>query len=91
MHDCMLQSPDNTFPIRLSGLEPFPSPKNGDAGTYSNVVLCEYEFIKPFFNKISKNAQDFISKIVTLNPSDRMTVQQALDHPWAMVGEGGVG
>eukprot|EP00116_Pleurobrachia_bachei_P010663 sb/3470925/ len=70
--------------VLLSGLEPFPSPKNGDAGTYSNVVLCDYEFIKPFFNKISMNAKDFISKIVTLNPADRMSVEEALDHPWAM-------
>lgn len=45
------------FPVRLSGLEPFPSPTQGDAGTYSNVVRCDYQFIKPFFNKVSKNAQ----------------------------------
>lgn len=68
--------------VLLSGLEPFPSPKEGDAGTYSNVVRCDYEFIKPFFNKISKNAQDFISRLVTLNPEDRLSVKEALRHPW---------
>jgi len=69
--------------VLLSGLEPFPSPNAGDAGTYSNVVRCEFEFIKPFFNKISKNAQDFISKLVVLDPNDRLSVKKALQHPWA--------
>ncbi|KAL5246988.1 hypothetical protein ACHWQZ_G019004 [Mnemiopsis leidyi] len=68
--------------VLLSGLEPFPSPNHGDAGTYSNVVRCDYEFIKPFFNKVSKNAQDFISKLVTLVPEERLTVKEALQHPW---------
>ncbi|XP_063693180.1 myosin light chain kinase A-like isoform X2 [Bolinopsis microptera] len=68
--------------VLLSGLEPFPSPNQGDAGTYSNVVRCDFEFIKPFFNKVSKNAQDFISKLVTLVPGERLTVAEALEHPW---------
>jgi len=68
--------------VLLSGLEPFPSPTQGDAGTYSNVVRCDYQFITPFFNKVSKNAQDFISKLVTLVPEERLTVKEALEHPW---------
>ena len=67
----------------MSGLEPFPSPNQGDVGTYSNIVQCEFEFIKPFFNKISKNAQDFVSKLVTLKPGDRLSISEALQHPWA--------
>ena len=68
--------------FRLSGLEPFPSPKGGDAGTYSNVVRCDFEFIKPFFNKISLNAQDFISSILKANPNDRATIAACCEHPW---------
>jgi len=68
--------------VLLSGLEPFPSPKGGDAGTYSNVVRCDFEFIKPFFNKISLNAQDFISTILKVNPNDRASISSCFEHPW---------
>jgi len=71
-----------TLLFRLSGLEPFPSPKGGDAGTYSNVVRCDFEFIKPFFNKISLNAQDFISTILKVNPNDRASISSCFEHPW---------
>jgi len=68
--------------VLLSGMEPFPSAKGGDAGTYSNVVRCDFEFIRPFFNKISLNAQDFISTILKQNPNDRATIATCYEHPW---------
>ena len=50
--------------------------------TYSNILQCRYDFIKPFFNKISKNAQDFISTLLRSVPHERASISDCLKHPW---------
>jgi serine/threonine protein kinase len=51
----------------------------------AKVTRCQYQFHSPYWDDISEKARDFVSKLLVANMRDRMTVDQALAHPW--VGE----
>lgn len=46
------------------------------------VVQGEYAFISPWWDGISKSAQDLISNLLTVDPKKRYTIDQFLNHPW---------
>ncbi|XP_065059552.1 calcium/calmodulin-dependent protein kinase type IV-like isoform X1 [Rhopilema esculentum] len=66
--------------ILLSGASPFLG--DDDQETYKNISSCEYQFDDEYFDEITKNAKDFIEKLLVKNPKDRNTVQDSLNHPW---------
>lgn len=49
---------------------------------FSNIYYVNYEFCEEDWGFISDEAKDFISKLLVKNPCERMTIDQALDHPW---------
>ncbi|XP_053320867.1 calcium/calmodulin-dependent protein kinase type IV-like [Spea bombifrons] len=67
--------------ILLCGFEPFFDPR-GDQYMYSKILNCDYEFISPWWDEISLNAKDLVQKLIVLDPKKRLTVSQALQHPW---------
>ncbi|XP_050440789.1 obscurin isoform X50 [Adelges cooleyi] len=54
-----------------------------DADTLDRVKSGSYTLS----TKISDLAKDFISKLLVLNPNDRLDVTKALKHPWLQLGE----
>ena len=42
----------------------------------------EFDMTSPPFNKISNSAKDLIKKLLTLDPRQRISAQQALNHSW---------
>ncbi|KAJ3130600.1 hypothetical protein HK100_007895 [Physocladia obscura] len=46
------------------------------------VLRAEFYFEEPYWLDISSEAKDFISKLLYLNPHDRMTAVEAIKHPW---------
>lgn len=38
------------------------------------------------WNTISDSAKDLVSKLLSLDPNERPTVKDALEHPWIKVG-----
>jgi len=46
------------------------------------VVKGEYNFDAPVWKQISPQAKDFIKKLIVIDPKERYTAQQALNHPW---------
>ena len=54
-------------------------PFNGhtDAEVFYKIKLCDY-----IFPAVSELAQDFISRLLRTNPDLRLTIQEALRHPW---------
>jgi hypothetical protein len=42
----------------------------------------QYTFLSPWWDDISKLAQDLISHLLTVDPSKRYTIQEFLVHPW---------
>ncbi|KAH9427008.1 hypothetical protein DERP_015336 [Dermatophagoides pteronyssinus] len=64
----------------LSGLSPFMG--DSDLETMANVTRAVYDFNDESFEPISKNAKDFISKLLVKDKTKRLTAAQALKHPW---------
>lgn len=60
----------------LTGEPPFDA-KNCD-GLYQKIKKGEYTL--PF--TLSKGARDLISKMLVVNPSERISASEALNHPW---------
>jgi len=46
------------------------------------IKQAKYSEKKDVWDKVSANAQDFVKKLLVLNPTDRLTAQAALEHPW---------
>ncbi|XP_075901673.1 calcium/calmodulin-dependent protein kinase type IV [Nelusetta ayraudi] len=69
--------------ILLCGFEPFFDPR-GDQYMYSRILNCDYEFVSPWWDDVSLNAKDLVSRLVVLDPQKRLSVQEALQHPWVL-------
>ncbi|KAJ7993234.1 hypothetical protein DPEC_G00270330 [Dallia pectoralis] len=69
--------------ILLCGFEPFFDPR-GDQYMYSRILNCDYEFVSPWWDEVSLNAKDLVSKLIVQDPQKRLTVKEALDHPWVL-------
>ncbi|XP_055040738.2 calcium/calmodulin-dependent protein kinase type IV isoform X1 [Misgurnus anguillicaudatus] len=69
--------------ILLCGFEPFFDPR-GDQYMYSRILNCDYEFVSPWWDEVSLNAKDLVSKLIVLDPHKRLSVKQALEHPWVL-------
>ncbi|XP_037651512.1 death-associated protein kinase 2 [Sebastes umbrosus] len=66
--------------ILLSGLSPFQG--ETDEETLRNVIVMNYQFPEQYFSMTSSVAKDFIQKLLVKIPSDRMTAEECLLHPW---------
>lgn len=63
----------------LLGRSPFRSESAG-ADTLSRIQRGSYEF--PDEPMVSTEAKDFVGKLLQVEPGDRMTLAQAVEHPW---------
>ncbi|KAH8682103.1 kinase-like domain-containing protein [Xylariales sp. PMI_506] len=52
------------------------------------VAKGQYTFLSPWWDDISKSAQDLISHLLTVDPEKRFTIKEFLDHPWIRQGSG---
>lgn len=46
------------------------------------VARGQYTFLSPWWDDISKPAQDLVSHLLTVNPERRYTIKEFLNHPW---------
>ncbi|KAI1338312.1 CAMK/CAMK1 protein kinase [Xylariaceae sp. FL0016] len=46
------------------------------------VAKGQYTFLSPWWDDISKSAQDLISHLLTVDPDKRYTITEFLNHPW---------
>jgi serine/threonine protein kinase len=49
---------------------------------FRKVVKGEYEFHAEYWGAVSEDAKDLIRGLLTLDMTQRLTVDQALAHPW---------
>ena len=64
----------------LSGSYPFSGESDQDLKL--NILMTEPKFDSYQWNEISEDAVDFIKKILKFDPKDRITIDEALNHPW---------
>lgn len=67
--------------ILLCGFEPFYD-ERGDQAMFQRILKCDYEFVTPWWDEVSENAKDLVSRLIVLDPSKRLTARQCLEHPW---------
>ncbi|TQS35392.1 hypothetical protein Golomagni_04187 [Golovinomyces magnicellulatus] len=46
------------------------------------VAKGQYTFLSPWWDDISKSAQDLVSHLLTVDPAKRYTIKEFLAHPW---------
>ncbi|XP_063113007.1 death-associated protein kinase 2 isoform X5 [Cavia porcellus] len=66
--------------ILLSGASPFLGDTKQE--TLANITAVSYDFDEEFFSQTSELAKDFIQKLLVKETRKRLTIQEALRHPW---------
>jgi len=69
-----------TYLLVSGGVSPFWY--NNKYITMHRILKCQYDFENPNFGLISKEAIDFISKLLVLEPTERNSATSCLQHPW---------
>lgn len=66
--------------ILLGGYPPFHD--NDQKKLFKKIIRGAYQFHDEYWSNISSEAKDLIRGLLILNPLNRLTVDQALEHPW---------
>ncbi len=73
--------------VLLCGYPPFNGPDRG--GIYRSVLDGRYRFPPRDWDGTSREAIDFVRRLLEVDASRRMTAEQALAHPWMTTRSGG--
>ncbi|CAN2389629.1 Serine threonine-protein kinase [Pristimantis euphronides] len=68
--------------ILLCGFPPFRSPERNHEELFETIQHGEYEFLSPYWDNITEEAKDLISRLLVLSPLKRFTAQCVLQHSW---------
>lgn len=66
--------------ILLGGYPPFHD--DNQRALFRKIVKAEYQFHPDYWNTVSDEAKDLIRGLLTVDMTKRLTVDQALNHPW---------
>jgi calcium/calmodulin-dependent protein kinase I len=66
--------------ILLGGYPPFHD--DNQRALFRKIVKGEYEFHPDYWSSVSDEAKDLIRGLLTVDMHKRLTVEQALTHPW---------
>jgi len=66
--------------LLLCGYPPFFAPCRHSI--LARIDKTDFSFDPPFWSKISEEAKDFVMRCLRAEPSERMSVLEALHHPW---------
>mmetsp|Transcript_17582 Transcript_17582/g.26330 ORF Transcript_17582/g.26330 Transcript_17582/m.26330 type:complete len:108 (+) Transcript_17582:3-326(+) len=67
--------------IMLSGVPPF---EGEGGGLYEKIMRGDYAFDVPAWEAVSPEAKRLVRQLMTVDPQERLTVEQALAHPWVL-------
>jgi calcium-dependent protein kinase len=68
--------------VLLTGKPPFIGKDKEEV--YNAIINKELNLKIPDLFRCSKDAVDFLSKVLVKNPDERLTAKQALEHPWLL-------
>mmetsp|Transcript_9354 Transcript_9354/g.20426 ORF Transcript_9354/g.20426 Transcript_9354/m.20426 type:complete len:357 (-) Transcript_9354:319-1389(-) len=70
--------------ILLCGYPPFYH--ENQAKLFQQIKQGRFKFDQEFWAQVSDSAKDLISKLLVVDPNQRYTVEQLLEHPWIVQG-----
>ena len=68
--------------ILLCGYPPFYNEEDNDALLSKQIVEGEFEYHSPYWDQVSKNAKEFVSKLLHKNFQERVSCKEALKLEW---------
>eukprot|EP00301_Raphidiophrys_heterophryoidea_P014518 c22941_g1_i1.p1 GENE.c22941_g1_i1~~c22941_g1_i1.p1 ORF type:complete len:439 (-),score=134.01 c22941_g1_i1:296-1612(-) len=68
--------------ILLCGYPPFQHQQQ--TKLFKQILKADYQFHSPWWDNISDQAKDLVSKLLVVDPQKRLTPKEALDHPWML-------
>jgi len=68
--------------ILLGGYPPFHD--DNQRNLFKKIMKGEFQFHPDFWEPVSEEAKDLISKLLTVDVKKRLTVDDALTHPWLL-------
>ncbi len=68
--------------ILLSGEPPFNDPRADNEAIMKKVEAGKYDITSGVWGSISDEAKDLIQKLLTYDPADRISAEEALEHTW---------
>ncbi|CAH0486847.1 unnamed protein product [Peronospora farinosa] len=66
--------------ILLAGYPPFHD--DSQPVLFQKIRKGKYYYDSPYWDNVSTNAKEFISKMLVVNPKDRATAQELMQHKW---------
>ena len=70
--------------ILLCGFPPFTDPNGDVGGVYNRIREGRFDFPSPYWDGVSDMAKDFIKRLLTVDPDQRIPGHLALRHPWIL-------
>lgn len=74
--------------VILCGFPPFYHENHAEL--FKSIKACKYEFVEPFWDNVSESAKDLIRKLLVVDPEQRLSADQVLEHPWITNKDGAV-
>ncbi|XP_042901484.1 serine/threonine-protein kinase DCLK1 [Parasteatoda tepidariorum] len=68
--------------ILLCGFPPFVSRNNDQVELFDQILAGKFEFTKPYWDEISDSAKELISMMLKVDPQDRYSAAEVVEHPW---------
>ena len=68
--------------ILLSGTPPFSEDRKIQQELREQILTANYTFYPQLFDKISVEAKDLIQKCLKVEPSERISAEEIVNHPW---------
>lgn len=66
--------------VLLCGFTPFYG--DNQRQLFERILHAKFDYPSPEWDDVSTTAKDFVSKLLVVNPADRLSAEQALSHPW---------
>uniref|UniRef100_A0AAR2KDU9 Serine/threonine-protein kinase Chk2 n=1 Tax=Pygocentrus nattereri TaxID=42514 RepID=A0AAR2KDU9_PYGNA len=70
--------------ICLGGYPPF-NPESSAMPVRDQIMSGHYCFIRSQWQFVSSNAKDLVKKLLVVDPAKRLSISEALEHPWLKV------
>ncbi|KAJ8604282.1 hypothetical protein CTAYLR_002492 [Chrysophaeum taylorii] len=71
--------------VLLGGYPPFHNDNQKEL--FRRIKHADFQFDPQYWNVVTDDAKDFITKLLVPNPTKRLTARQAMVHPWLVKGD----